>query len=149
MLPVVALLLAPIREVVEARPVTGPLTLAPIVGLRFGFLLYGRFRRERVEGGTLVRLRGKVVGRIDADPIVRRFDVGGDFVDGVFVVVHIFRILGVESFGKKFFYALKTIRIKRAMARHPHKMRGSTSMMAVSFFMRLIYQRLSDCQEIF
>jgi hypothetical protein len=79
------------------------LALAPIVGLRFGFLLNGRFRRERVEGGTLIRLRGKVVGRIDADPIVRRFDVGGDFVDGVFVVVHIFRILGVESFGKKFF----------------------------------------------
>jgi hypothetical protein len=103
MLPVTAFLIVHVTKVVEARPVTGPLALASIVGLRFGFLLYGRFCRERVEGGTLVRLRGKVVGRIDADPIVRPFDVGGDFVDGVFVVVHIFRILGVESFGKEFF----------------------------------------------
>ena len=146
---VVTLLLAPVREVVEARPVTGPLTLAPIVGFGFGFLLNGGFSRERVEGGTLLRLRGEVVGRIDAEPIVRRFDVGGDFVDGVFVVVHIFRILGVESFGKKFFYALTMMRNNSAMARHPHRTRGSTSMMAMSFFIRLIYQRLSDCQEIF
>ena len=57
-----ALLLAPVREVVEARPVTGPLTLAPIVWLRFGFLLDGGFSRERVEGGALLRLGGEVVG---------------------------------------------------------------------------------------
>ena len=131
---VVTLLLAPIREVVEARPVTGPLALAPIVGLRFGFLLDGRFDRERAAHVL-------VLGRVFVGLRLRVEVVVGD--------VHIFRILGVESFGKKFFYALKTIRIKRAMARHPHKMRGSTSMMAVSFFMRLIYQRSSDCQEIF
>ena len=77
-LPVVALLFAPIREVVEARPVTGPLTLAPIVGLRFGFLLDGRFSRERVEGCALLRLRGEVVG-------VGVGEVGVD-------VVHIVRI---------------------------------------------------------
>jgi hypothetical protein len=59
---VVTLLLAPVREVVKARPVTGPLTLAPIVGLRFGFLLDGRFRRERVEGFALLVFAGELVG---------------------------------------------------------------------------------------
>lgn len=133
---VVTLLLAPVREVVKARPVTGPLTLAPIVGLRFGFLLDGRFRRERVEGFALLVFAGELVGlRLRVELIVG--------------VVHIFRILGVESFGKKFFYALTMMRNNSAMARHPHRTRGSTSMMAMSFFIRLIYQRLSDCQEIF
>ena len=89
-LPVVALLLAQVSEVVKARPVTGPLTLAAIVG--FGFLLDGRFRRERVEGFALLVFAGELVGlRLRVELIV------GD--------VHIFRILGVESFGKKFFYA--------------------------------------------
>ena len=59
---VVTLLFAPIREVVEARPIPRPLALAPIVGFGFGFLLDGRFRRERVEGCGLLRLRGEVVG---------------------------------------------------------------------------------------
>ena len=86
---VVTLLLAPVREVVKARPVTGPLTLAPIVGLRFGFLLDGRFRRERVEGFALLVFAGELVGlRLRVELIVG--------------VVHIFRILGVESLGKKY-----------------------------------------------
>ena len=91
-LPVIALLLAQVSEVVKARPVTGPLTLAAIVGFGFGFLLDGRFRRERVEGFALLVFAGELVGlRLRVELIV------GD--------VHIFRILGVESFGKKFFYA--------------------------------------------
>lgn len=61
-LVVPALLLAPVREVVEARPIPRPMALPTIVGLRFGFLLDGRFSRERVEGGALLRLRGEVVG---------------------------------------------------------------------------------------
>ena len=135
-LPVVALLLAPVREVVEARPIPRPLALAPIVGFGFGFLLDGRFRRERVEGFALLVFAGELVGlRLRVEVVV------GD--------VHIFRILGVESFGKKFFYALTMMRNNSAMARHPHRTRGSTSIMAMSFFIRLIYQRLSDCQEIF
>ena len=85
---VVTLLLAPVREVVEARPVTGPLTFAPIVG--FGFLLDGRFRRERVEGFALLVFAGELVGlRLRVELIVG--------------AVNIFRILGVESFGKKFY----------------------------------------------
>ena len=131
---VVTLLLAPVREVVEARPVTGPLTLAPIVGLRFGFLLDGRFDGERAAHVL-------VLGRVFVGLRLRVEVVVGD--------VHIFRILGVEGFGKKFFYALTMMRNNSAMARHPHRTRGSTSMMAMSFFIRLIYQRLSDCQEIF
>ena len=61
-LPVVALLLAPVREVVEARPTPRPLALAPIVGFGFGFLLDGRFRRERVEGFALLVFAGELVG---------------------------------------------------------------------------------------
>ena len=90
-LPVVALLLAQVREVVEARPIPRPLALAPIVGLRFGFgrrvsarvvavtllgvaeqdveflcgcevVLVGGFSRERVERVALLRLGGEVVG---------------------------------------------------------------------------------------
>ena len=84
---VVTLLLAPVREVVEARPVTGPLTLAPIVGLRFGFLLDGRFDGERAAHVL-------VLGRVFVGLRLRVEVVVGD--------VHIFRILGVESLGKKY-----------------------------------------------
>ena len=61
-LPVVALLLAQVREVVEARPIPRPLALAPIIGLGFGFLFDGGFSRERVEGCAFLRLGGVVVG---------------------------------------------------------------------------------------
>ena len=73
MLPVVALLLAQVREVVEARPVTWPLALAPIVGLRFEFLLDGRFRRERA--ASLLMLAGVFVG------LRLRVEVVGDVHD--------------------------------------------------------------------
>ncbi len=73
MLPVVALLLAQVRKVVEARPVTWPLALAPIVGLRFGFLLDGRFRRERA--ASLLMLAGVFVG------LRLRVEVVGDVHD--------------------------------------------------------------------
>lgn len=62
LLRVPALLLAPVREVVHARPVTGPLPLEPIVGLRLGFLLDGRLGGERVEGGALLVFAGELVG---------------------------------------------------------------------------------------
>jgi len=64
-----AFLLAQVREVVEARPVTGPLSLIPIVGLRL--LLHGRLGSERAASflmlaGVFVglRLRVEVVGDV-------------------------------------------------------------------------------------
>lgn len=59
-LPVVALLLAPVREVVHARPIPRPLAFASIVGLRL--LLDGRLGGVGVEGSAFLRLRGEVVG---------------------------------------------------------------------------------------
>ena len=85
LLRVPALLLAQVRKVIEARPIPRPLTFAPIVGLRFGFLLDGGFSRERVEGvalrvfaGELVGLRLRVVVVLDAVHIIRIWGVGMD-----------------------------------------------------------------------
>ncbi len=82
LLRVPALLLTPIREVVHARPVTRPLPLEPIVGLRLGFLLDGRLGGERVEGGALLVFAGELVGLrlrvvvvVDAVHVVRIWDV--------------------------------------------------------------------------
>ncbi len=65
-LPVVTLLLAQVREVVHARSIPRPLTLTPIVRLRFGFgrgvVLVGGFSRERVEVVAFLCLGGEVVG---------------------------------------------------------------------------------------
>lgn len=82
LLRVPALLLAPVREVVHARPVTGPLPLEPIVGLRLGFLLDGRLGGERaahflVLGRVFVGLRLRVVVVVDAVHIVKIWDVEG------------------------------------------------------------------------
>ena len=76
MLPVVALLLAQVSEVVEARPIASPLALAPIVGLRFGFLLDGRLDGERaahflVLAGVFVGLRLRVEVVVDDVHVVR------------------------------------------------------------------------------
>ncbi len=62
-LVVPALLLTPVCEVVHARPITRPLALAPIVGLRL--LLNGRLGSERaahflVLGRVFVGLRLRV-----------------------------------------------------------------------------------------
>ena len=70
MLPVAALLLTPIREVIQPRPIASPLALAPIVGLRFGFLLDGRFDGERaahvlVLAGVFVGLRLRIEVVVD------------------------------------------------------------------------------------
>lgn len=74
LLRVPALLLTPIREVIHARPVTRPLSLEPIVGLRL--LLDGRLGGERaahflVLGRVFVGLRLRVVVVVDAVHIVR------------------------------------------------------------------------------
>ena len=85
-----ALLLTQVREVVEARPIACPLALVPVIGLRFGFLLDGRFSRERVEGGALLVFAGELVG-------LRVREVG------VVDVFHIVRIWDVEVYCKRFF----------------------------------------------
>jgi len=89
-LVVPAFLFAQVREVVHARPIPRPLALVPVIGLRFGFLLDGRFSRERVEGGALLVFAGELVG-------LRVREVG------VVDVFHIVRIWDVEVKCKRFF----------------------------------------------
>jgi hypothetical protein len=88
LLRVPALLLTQVCEVVEARPIACPLALAPIIGLRFGFLLDGRLGGERAAHFL-------VLGRVFVRLWLRVEVVVGD--------VHIVRIWDVEVNGKRFF----------------------------------------------
>jgi hypothetical protein len=111
-LVVPAFLFAQVREVVEARPIPRPLTLAPIVGLRFG-------TRTRIVAVTLFGvaekdvelLRGSkvvLVSRFSRERAAHLFVLGRHFVglrlrvEVVVGDVHIVRIWDVEVNGKEF-----------------------------------------------